>query len=57
MKICRNLTELAREVKESEFVCEEKFIDNIHRGLFFIADYKIEVKAIDGKTLFFVEGE
>lgn len=57
MKVCRNLTELAREVKESEFVCEEKFINNIHRGLFFISDYKIEVKAINGKTLFFVEGE
>lgn len=57
MKVCKNLSELAREVKESEFTCEEKFIDNMHRGLFFISDYKIEVKAMNGKTLFFVEGE
>ena len=57
MKVCRNLSELAREVKESEFVCEEKFINSINRGLFFISDYKIEVKAMNGKTLFFVEGE
>lgn len=57
MRVCKNLSELAKEVKESEFVCEEKFINNIHRGLFFISDYKIEVRPVNGKTLFFVEGE
>lgn len=57
MIVCKNLSELSKEVKESEFVCEEKFINNIHRGLFFISDYKIEIRPINGKTLFFVEGE
>ena len=57
MKICKNLSELAKEVNESEFICEEKFINNIHRGLFFISNYKIEIKVVNGNTLFLVEGE
>lgn len=55
MKICRNLSELAREVKVNEFICEEKFVNNMHRGLFFISNHEIEFKVVDGKTLFLVK--